>query len=85
MKWYNIIIKMVVIVMTEGTYEQVINELDRLGIKYGMVDHPAAETTEQADKYIWRSWGCSDKDDVSEGKEEAFLPSNYGWSEANGF
>ena len=37
---------MVVIVMTEGTYEQVINELDRLGIKYGMVDHPAAETTE---------------------------------------
>ena len=37
---------MVVIDMAEGTYEQVINELDRLGIEYGMVDHPAAETTE---------------------------------------
>lgn len=35
-----------------ATYDQCINELKRLGIDYSMVDHPAAETTEQADKYI---------------------------------
>ena len=35
-----------------ATYQELIDELDRLGIKYSMVDHPAAETTEQADKYI---------------------------------
>ncbi len=35
-----------------ATYEQSINELKRLGIDYSVVDHPAAETTEEADKYI---------------------------------
>ena len=35
-----------------ATYQQCIAELDRLGIKYTVVDHPAAETTEQADHYI---------------------------------
>ncbi|MBM6754603.1 prolyl-tRNA synthetase associated domain-containing protein [Lactobacillus alvi] len=38
--------------MTVATYEQCINELKRLGIKYSMVDHPAAKTTEEADHYI---------------------------------
>ena len=35
-----------------ATYQQCIAELDRSGIKYTVVDHPAAETTEQADYYI---------------------------------
>lgn len=38
--------------MTMGTYDQIMNELKRLNISYDMVDHPAAETTEEADKYI---------------------------------
>ena len=63
---------MVVIVMTEGTYEQVINELDRLGIKYGMVDHPAAETTEQADKYIEGHEGVRTKTMFLKGKKKHF-------------
>lgn len=38
--------------MAMGTYSQVMDELKRLGIDYDMVDHPAAETTEEADRYI---------------------------------
>lgn len=38
--------------MTLGTYKQIMDELHRLGISYDMVDHPAAETTEEADRYI---------------------------------
>lgn len=58
--------------MAEGTYEQVINELDRLGIKYGMVDHPAAETTEEADKYIEGHEGVRTKTMFLKGKKHHF-------------
>lgn len=58
--------------MAEGTYEQVINELDRLGIKYGMVDHPAAETTEEADKYIEGHEGVRTKTMFLKGKKYHF-------------
>ncbi|MCI1975364.1 MAG: prolyl-tRNA synthetase associated domain-containing protein [Limosilactobacillus sp.] len=58
--------------MTEGTYEQVINELQRLGIKYGMVDHPAAETTEEADKYIEGHEGVRTKTMFLKGKKKHF-------------
>ena len=33
-------------------YEQVKIELDKLGIKYDMVEHPAVYTTDEADEYI---------------------------------
>lgn len=36
--------------MPMGTYQQVIDQLKRLQIPYQIVDHPAAETTEQADE-----------------------------------
>ncbi|MDU1505854.1 MAG: prolyl-tRNA synthetase associated domain-containing protein [Limosilactobacillus vaginalis] len=58
--------------MAEGTYEQVINELDRLGIEYGMVDHPVAETTEQADKYIEGHEGVRTKTMFLKGKKKHF-------------
>lgn len=38
--------------MPMGTYDQIMTELKRLNIDYNMVDHPAAETTEEADHYI---------------------------------
>ena len=32
--------------------KKVFDRLDKLNIKYDMVEHPPAETTEEADKYI---------------------------------
>jgi Ala-tRNA(Pro) deacylase len=58
--------------MTMGTYEQVITELKKLGIKYGMVDHPAAETTEEADKYIEGHEGVRTKTMFLKGKKKHF-------------
>lgn len=58
--------------MTMGTYEQVITELKQLGIKYGMVDHPAAETTEEADKYIEGHEGVRTKTMFLKGKKKHF-------------
>ena len=58
--------------MAEGTYAQIINELDRLEIKYGMVDHPAAETTEEADKYIEGHDGVRTKTMFLKGKKHHF-------------
>lgn len=37
---------------TKATYRQIIDELQRLHIDYQIIDHPAAETTAQADQYI---------------------------------
>lgn len=38
--------------MIQATYQQLIDKLQRLNIPYQIVDHPAAETTAQADQYI---------------------------------
>lgn len=40
------------LIMPMGTYQQIINKLKELQIPYQIVDHPAAETTEEADEYI---------------------------------
>ncbi|MBB1078471.1 prolyl-tRNA synthetase associated domain-containing protein [Limosilactobacillus sp. STM2_1] len=58
--------------MAMGTYEQVIKKLDQLEIKYGMVDHPAAETTEEADKYIEGREGVRTKTMFLKGKKKHF-------------
>lgn len=45
--------------MPMGTYQQVKDELKKLGIDdYEVVDHPAAHTTEEADRYIAAGKAC---------------------------
>lgn len=58
--------------MAMGTYQQVIDELHKLGIKYEIVDHPAAKTTEEADKYIEGHEGVRTKTMFLKGKKHHF-------------
>lgn len=58
--------------MTMGTYTQIMDELNRLGISYTMVDHPAAETTEEADRYIAGHEGVRTKSMFLKDKKKNF-------------
>ena len=40
------------IIGTEQDYQNLLNTLIELHIDYKLVDHPAADSTEEADKYI---------------------------------
>lgn len=57
---------------TMGTYKQIIDELNRLQINYTIVDHPAAETTAQADKYIEGHPGVRTKSMFLKDKKKQF-------------
>ena len=51
-----------VLIDEEDVYKrQVFDRLDKLNIKYDMVEHPPAETTEEADKYIEGKEGARTK------------------------
>lgn len=58
--------------MTMGTYTQIMDELKRLGISHTMVDHPAAETTEEADRYIAGHEGVRTKSMFLKDKKKNF-------------
>ena len=58
--------------MAIGTYNQIMEELTRLNISYEMVDHPAAETTEEADKYIEGHIGVRTKSMFLKDKKKHF-------------
>lgn len=59
--------------MTMGTYKQIIDELHRLNINYDMVNHPAAETTEEADRYIAGHRGVRTKSMFLKDKKSRFF------------
>ena len=57
--------------MPMGTYQQVKDELKKLGIDdYEVVDHPAAHTTEEADRYIAGREGVRTKTMFLKGKKK---------------
>lgn len=59
--------------MPMGTYQQVKDELKKLGIDdYEVVDHPAAHTTEEADRYIAGKEGVRTKTMFLKGKKKKF-------------
>lgn len=59
--------------MPMGTYQQVIDELNKLGIDdYDVVDHPAAHTTEEADRYIAGRVGVRTKSMFLKGKKKKY-------------
>ena len=58
--------------MPMGTYQQVIDQLKKSQIPYQIVDHPAAETTEQADEYIKGYEGVRTKSMFLKGKKKHF-------------
>ena len=59
--------------MPMGTYQQVKDELKKLGIDdYEVVDHPAAHTTEEADRYIAGREGVRTKTMFLKGKKKKF-------------
>ena len=56
-----------------GTYQQVKDALKKLGIDdYDVVDHPAAHTTEEADRYIAGREGVRTKTMFLKGKKKKF-------------
>ena len=64
--------------MTMGTYQQVKDELKKLGIDdYEVVDHPAAHTTEEADRYIAGREACGPRR-FSDGEEKEVLHGHHG-------
>ncbi len=59
--------------MPMGTYQQIKDELKKLGIDdYEVVDHPAAHTTEEADRYIAGREGVRTKTMFLKGKKKKF-------------
>lgn len=59
--------------MAMGTYQQVKDALKKLGIDdYDVVDHPAAHTTEEADRYIAGRKGVRTKTMFLKGKKKKF-------------
>ena len=59
--------------MAKGTYQQVKDALKKLGIDdYSVIDHPAAHTTEEADKYIAGHEGVRTKTMFLKGKKKKF-------------
>lgn len=61
--------------MTKGSaiaYQELLDELQKLNIKYEMVDHPAAKTTEEADAYIAGKIGVRTKSMFLKDKKKNF-------------
>lgn len=61
--------------MTKGSasaYQELLDELQKLDIKYEMVDHPAAKTTEEADAYIAGKIGVRTKSMFLKDKKKNF-------------
>lgn len=59
--------------MAMGTYQQVKDALKKLGIDdYDVVDHPAAHTTEESDRYIAGREGVRTKTMFLKGKKKKF-------------
>lgn len=57
---------------SEAAYQELLDELQKLGIKYEMVDHPAALTTAQADAYIADKSGVCTKSMFLKDKHKNF-------------
>ncbi len=57
---------------SEAAYQELLKELQKLGIKYEMVDHPAALTTAQADAYIADKSGVCTKSMFLKDKKKHF-------------
>lgn len=61
--------------MTKGSasaYQELLDELQKLDIKYEMVDHPAAKTTAEADAYIAGKIGVRTKSMFLKDKKKNF-------------
>lgn len=61
--------------MTKGSaiaYQKLLDELQKLDIKYEMVDHPAAKTTAEADAYITGKIGVRTKSMFLKDKKKNF-------------
>ena len=61
--------------MTKGSaraYQELLDELQKLDIKYEMVNHPAAKTTEEADAYIAGKIGVRTKSMFLKDKKKNF-------------
>lgn len=61
--------------MTKGSaiaYQKLLDELQKLDIKYEMVDHPAAKTTAEADAYIAGKIGVRTKSMFLKDKKKNF-------------
>ena len=61
--------------MTKGSaiaYQKLLDELQKLDIKYEMVNHPAAKTTEEADAYIAGKIGVRTKSMFLKDKKKNF-------------
>lgn len=61
--------------MTKGSaiaYQELLDELQKLDIKYKMVDHPAAKTTAEADAYIAGKIGVRTKSMFLKDKKKNF-------------
>ena len=61
--------------MTKGSaiaYQELLDELQKLDIKYEMVDHPAAKTTAEADAYIAGKIGVRTKSMFLKNKKKNF-------------
>lgn len=61
--------------MTKGSaiaYQELLDELQKLDIKYEMVDHPAAKTTAEADVYIAGKIGVRTKSMFLKDKKKNF-------------
>lgn len=57
---------------SEAAYQELLDELQKLDIKYEMVDHPAALTTAQADAYIADKSGVCTKSMFLKDKHKNF-------------
>ena len=57
---------------SEAAYQELLDELQKLDIKYDMVDHPAALTTAQADAYIADKSGVCTKSMFLKDKHKNF-------------
>lgn len=57
---------------SEAAYQELLDELQKLDIKYEMVDHPAALTTAQADAYIADKSGVCTKSIFLKDKHKNF-------------